>query len=333
MIISRTPLRISFFGGGSDYPVYVKRHGGITLATAIDKYIYITLHKLLPVKKFYYTFFYSKIEECNEIDEILHPSIRESLRFMENKIRLEGHVTADLPARSGLGSSSAFTVGFLHALQILKGKCPAPKQVAEDAVFVEQQLIRERVGSQDQYACALGGMNLLKFQPSGDVDAYPVPNRRFSELHSCLLLFYTGVQRFAHDILAEQEQNTAMGKNDVPLEELKQLALEGLNILSSETPIDSFGHLLDIAWNLKQACSGKIANDMIRKQYMIAKDNGAIGGKLLGAGGGGFFLIFANPDCHERLKEKLFPWVHIPFQFAANGTEIIFRQDKYESLY
>ena len=328
MIIVKTPLRISFFGGGSDYPAYVKRYGGITLAAAIDKYIYITLHKLLPVKEFQYTFFYSKIEECNHLDEILHPGIRESLRFMRNQMHLEGHVTADLPARSGLGSSSAFTVGFLHALYALNGKRVTRKQLAADAVFVEQNLIRERVGSQDQYACALGGMNLLKFQPSGEVEVLPVPTARLPELHSNLLLFYTGVQRFAHEILAEQEQNTLEGRIDKPLEDLKALALEGMDILSSpDIPMDDFGRLLDTAWNLKQKCSSKIATDMIRKQYATAKENGALGGKLLGAGGGGFFLVYANPDSHERLKEKLHPWISIPFHFPAAGTKIIFRQE------
>lgn len=325
MIISKTPLRVSFFGGGSDYPSYVRKHGGMTLAAAINHFTYVTVFPLSEIMDKKLIAHYSKVERVDRLDEILHPSIRETLRYLDIQAGVETHIVADLPARSGLGSSSCFTVGFLKALLKLQKYDISNQEIAAKAVDIEQNWIKERVGAQDQYSCAIGGINLFRFQADGKVEIERIAQNRLKELSSHLMLFYTGVQRFAHEILDEQLARTSAGDLDQTIGQMKKLAEEGRDILNSrDESIEKFGYLLDEAWRLKLNCSSKIADEFTRNQYDKAIKNKALGGKLLGAGGGGFFLFFCRPEDQTQLAEALLPWIQVKFDFSSQGSEIIF---------
>ena len=328
MIITRTPLRISFFGGGTDYPDYFRSHGGQTLGVAMNKYSYIILKDLAPLFEYNSCISYRKTELVKEVLDIQHPSVRECFRFFNINGNIEIHYIGDLPAKSGLGSSSSFTVGLLHALNVYMGKTPEALSLAADAVYVEREMIQERVGLQDQYTCALGGLVHLQYERDGSVhmNRVRISQTRFSQLESHLMLFYTGIQRFAHDVLEEQMDKTNAGTITKDLNQLSEQVNQGLEILLSNCSIKEFGGILHDAWTIKRQLSSKISNQNIDDAYDRARKAGAIGGKLLGAGGGGFILFFADPTNQPAIEHALKGMPRIPFRFDTTGTKLYFNE-------
>jgi len=326
MIISRTPFRISFFGGGTDYKEWFEENGGSVLATTIDKYCYITCRYLPPFFEHKSRIIYSKMEQIQNIDEIQHPSVRETLRFMNIKKGVEIHHDGDLPARTGLGSSSSFTVGLLHALYALKGVMPSKVQLAKDAIYIEQEMIKENVGCQDQALAATGGFNKIEFGGSNHLNVRPITisKERLDLLQDHLMLFYSGLSRTASEIAGEQIKNIPRKKKE--LKTMYQMVDEAINILNGNGDITAFGKLLDENWKLKRSLCDRISNSYIDNIYDVALNSGAIGGKLLGAGGGGFVLFFVNPKNQSKLKAKLKSLLYVPFRFENLGSQIIFYQ-------
>lgn len=324
MIISRTPFRVSFFGGGTDYPGWYRENGGQVLSTSIDKYCYITLRYLPPFFEHRLRLVYSKIELCQKIDEIRHPAIRETMRFLNFDHSIEVHHDGDLPARSGMGSSSAFTVGFLHALYALKGMMPSSERLAQESITIEQEYINETVGSQDQCAAAYGGFNHIVFHRDGTIEVRPMTlsRSRISELSSHLMLFYTGIMRTASDVAVTYVEN--LHEKRELLKHMHSMVDEGVQILQSNRCICGFGELLNSAWEAKRSLSSNISNSVVDEYYARAQENGAIGGKLIGAGGGGFLLLFVPPSAQERVRGELSELLHVPFGFSRQGSQIIF---------
>lgn len=322
MIISRTPFRISFFGGGTDYPVWYRQHGGAVLATTIDKYCYLTCRYLPPFFEHRFRIVYSQIESCRSLDEIRHPAVREGLRHVNLDRGVEIHHDGDLPARSGMGSSSAFTVGLLHALYALKGHMVSKDQLAKESIYIEQERLKEAVGSQDQVLAAYGGFNHIAFFETGEFVVQPttIPSQRVQALNSHLMLFYTGIKRTASDIAHSYDLE---GKQK-QLRIMKDLVEEGLLILNSRSAITAFGQLLHEAWQVKRTLSPKVSNSYVDEIYNRARSMGAIGGKLTGAGGGGFMLLFVSPDRQEKVKKTFSKLIHVPFRFESSGSQIIF---------
>jgi D-glycero-alpha-D-manno-heptose-7-phosphate kinase len=323
MIISRTPFRISFFGGGTDYPAWYTKHGGAVLATTIDKYCYLTCRYLPPFFEHKIKVAYAKIENCHSIDEIQHPSVREVLRFLKIRNGVEIHHVSDLPARSGMGSSSSFTVGLLHSLYALKGQMPSKKQLAMESIYIEQEKLQEYVGSQDQASAAYGGFNHIILHQNGEISVRPitVSAERVKELNSYLMLFYTGIKRTASNIAASFVENIEEKKRQLRI--MKDLVDEGLAILSNGEKIDAFGELLNEAWLAKRSLSRIISNTTVDEIYDLAKSKGALGGKITGAGGGGFVLLCVPPAKQKNVKDALNKLIHVPFHFDFSGSQII----------
>lgn len=324
MIITRTPFRISFFGGGTDYPGWYREHGGAVLATSIDKYCYLTCRHLPPFFEHRIRVVYSKIENCNSLEEIEHPSVRETLRFLEYQRGVEIHHDGDLPARSGMGSSSAFTVGLLHALYALKGRMPGKHQLAMESIHLEQEILKETVGSQDQVTAAYGGFNHVLFHQSGEISVRPIilPPARLQELSSHLMLFYTGIKRTAAQVASTYVPSLESKRRQLRI--LRDMVDEAITILSGPGEIRAFGDLLHEAWQAKRAMSNHISSTEIDEIYETARTAGALGGKITGAGGGGFLLLFAPPRHHSHIREKLDGLLHVPFKFDTAGTQVIF---------
>jgi len=324
MIISRTPYRISFFGGGTDYPVWYESHHGQVLATTINKYCYITCRCLPPFFEHKHRIVYSHIESVHRIADIHHPAARACLQFMKIRAGIEVHHDGDLPARSGIGSSSAFTVGMLHALYALKGKMPARLQLALNAIHVEQKMLKEHVGSQDQMLAAFGGFNLVHFGGARHLQLHPItlPPQRISSLQSHLMLFYSGTPRISSEIAQEQVRQTpARGRE---LKMMCELTDTALDLLNSRRDIAEFGRLLHENWLIKRSLTSKVSNPQIDDIYMEARRTGALGGKVLGAGGGGFILLFARPEVQPDIRRRLHKLLHVPFEFETMGSRIIF---------
>ncbi len=327
MIISRTPFRISFFGGGSDYPVWFRENGGAVLATTIDKYCYITCRYLPPFFEHRYRIVYSRIENVCELSEIEHPSVRSVLDWLNCRQGLEIHHDGDLPARAGLGSSSSFTVGLLNAVNALYGRRISNEQLARDAIFVEQEIIRENVGSQDQISAAFGGFNKIEFRTDGDfkVSSVILSAEKVQMLQSHLMLFFTGISRTASDIAKTKMENLLNKYDEVT--RMTQMVDEAIGILSRPTEsVLDFGRLLDEAWSYKRRLSNKVSSPVIDAVYETAKKAGAIGGKLLGAGGGGFLLLFVEPERQMHVRECLANLIHAPFHFENSGSQIVLYQ-------
>jgi len=327
MIISKTPLRISFFGGGTDYPVWFRKNGGTVLGTTIDKYAYINCRYLPPFFEHKYKISYSKLEYVKSLDNIDHPSVRECIRYAGVKTGLEIHYDSDLPARSGLGSSSTFTVGMLNCLNALKMKYASKEELAKDAIIVEQKMIGENVGCQDQIHAAYGGLNNIEFFQDGNFTVKPVitSHGTIKALQDQCLLFYTGISRFASEIASEQIKNTPEKKTELNI--MQGMVNDALNILGGENVnIEDFGKLLHESWKLKRSLTNKITSDTINSIYETAIKAGASGGKLLGAGGGGFMLFIVKPELHEIVKQKLQNLLYVYFKFENTGTSIIFYQ-------
>lgn len=331
MIVSRTPHRISFFGGGTDYPSWYKKHGGKVLGAAIDKYCHISCRILPPFFDVRYRIVYSRIELVKEIDEIQHPSVRETLRYMGLDKGLVINHDGDIPARSGMGSSSAFTVGLLKALYALKGRLITKEELFKEAIHIEQNLIKEHVGSQDQVWAACGGLNTIEFLQNGEIVVKPVimKESNLRTFESKFMLFFTGLSRNASEVAQEQIEN--IPKRFAELSAMRELVDEAERIVASPSgDFREFGKLLNETWKLKKALSNRISNSEIDAIYETAMRKGAVGGKLLGAGGGGFIVFYVEPEHQDRVKEALKGYLHVPFKFDFLGSEIIvYRPDYY----
>ncbi len=323
MILSRTPHRISFFGGGTDYPEYYNEFGGKTLGVAIDKYSYINIRKLPPFFEHKHRIVYSKQENVNTISQIQHPSVRETLKYFNIDYGISIHHDGDIPARSGMGSSSAFTVGLINSINALNGKMSSKAQLTEQAIHIEQNIIKENVGSQDQTFAAYGGLNIINFLQNGKISVEPIilKQQRMLEFQNNIMLFFSGLSRTASDIVAEQIKKTSI--NIPNLNRMKDLVDEANNILTSNKDLNEFGELLNHTWELKKSLSSKVTNPQIDDMYKKALNAGALGGKLLGAGGGGFMAFYVEKHNQKKVKEALKNYLHIPFNFDFEGSKIV----------
>lgn len=324
MIISRTPFRVSFFGGGTDYPTWFREHGGSVLASCINRYCYITCRFLPPFFEHKSRVVWSKIELVNGQEDVTHPLIRELLKFLDIQEGIEIHHEGDLPARAGLGSSSAAAVGILHALYALHGKMVSKATLAREAIYVEQELLKENVGLQDQIQTAFGGLNRIDIAHDGSFQVRPIviDEMRIRGLEQHMLLFYTGIARHASAVAADQIR--AIPNRQRELHEMQAMVDLGVKILVSNGDLGDFGRLLHEAWLLKRSLSDKIAPAFVDEIYERARKAGALGGKLLGAGGGGFMLFFVRPDDHQRVLTALSELLMVPTEFDRSGTQIIF---------
>jgi D-glycero-alpha-D-manno-heptose-7-phosphate kinase len=327
MIITRTPFRISFFGGGTDYPAWFQKNGGEVLSTTIDKYCYITCRHLPPFFDYKHRIVYSAIENVKHWDEIKHPAVRGVLSQINCAKGLEIHHDGDLPARSGLGSSSSFTVGLLHALAALKGNYISKEQLARDAINMEQKVIGENVGSQDQIAAAYGGFNRIEFLRSGSFQVSPmvVKKQRMRDLNKHLMLCFTGFARYSSEVAQSTIAN--LKQREIELRRMREMVDEAVQILHScSRPIEEFGDLMHESWVCKRALSDKVSTPEIDAIYEKARGAGAIGGKILGAGGGGFMLLFVPPERQPAVRAALGGLVHVPFGFDEGGSRVVLYQ-------
>ncbi|MBU2250977.1 MAG: kinase [Candidatus Omnitrophica bacterium] len=331
MIISRTPFRISFFGGGTDYPVWYKENEGSVISASINKYCYVTCRYLPPFFGYKYRIVYSEREAVKKLSQIKHPSVRECLGFMNLDKGVEIHHDGDLPARTGLGSSSSFTVGLLNALYALKGNMITKKQLALEAIHIEQERIKEHVGSQDQTIAAFGGFNKITFN-SHNIEVQPVTVdlEKMQHFQKHLMLFFTGFSRTASEIAEEQIRKTANKKKELSaMHEMVAAAMDILN--QSKDSYDEFGKLLNENWMLKRSLTSKISTPVIDEIYESAIRAGASGGKLLGAGGGGFILFFVKPELQPQVRKALGELLYVPFKFDTLGSQIIYYAPDHQS--
>jgi D-glycero-alpha-D-manno-heptose-7-phosphate kinase len=327
MIITRTPFRMSFFGGGTDYPAWYAEHGGAVLATSINKYCYITCRHLPPFFEHKHRIVHSLIENVQTIEQIKHPAVRAILGWAGCERGLEIHHDGDLPARSGLGSSSSFTVGLLHALAALEGRYASKEYLASTAIHVEQNVIGENVGSQDQVSAAYGGFNLVEFHRNGSFSASPVILRqeRLAEFESHLMLCFTGFSRIASEVAKSQIAN--LRERQAQMHRMRDMVDEAIAILqSSNAPIEELGKLLHESWLCKRSLSDKISTSDIDYLYQEAIKAGAIGGKIMGAGGGGFLMLFVKPELQDNVRERLKHLIHVPFKFEDGGSRVVMYQ-------
>ncbi|MEM8639613.1 MAG: kinase [Cyanobacteria bacterium P01_G01_bin.54] len=326
MLMSRTPLRISFFGGGTDYPSWCRQQGGSVLATTIDKYCYVTCRYLPPCFEHRFRVVDSRIENCQAIDEIQHPAVRATLEYLNLNRGLEIHHQGDLPARGGLGSSSAFTVGLLHTLYHLQGQRPDKQQLAQESLHIEQDILQETVGSQDQVCAAYGGFNHIHFMAHGEISVRPVPvsRDRLHQLNRHLMLFYTQIRRTTTASAIASSYVPDLTQQHRQLHRMQDLVNAGLNVLVDNHDLNQFGELLHEAWQIKRGLGAKISNAQINELYSNARAAGAVGGKLTGAGGGGFLLLFVPPEQQAAVRDRLKPLIPVSFQFEFAGSQIIF---------
>ncbi len=330
MIISRTPHRISFFGGGTDYPQYYLKHGGKVLGAAIDKYCYLNVRRLPPFFSHKHRIVYSEQENVKNIEDIRHPSVRETLKYLGINYGVSIHHDGDIPARSGMGSSSAFTVGLLKSMLALEGRHIAAADLAAKAIHIEQDLIRENVGSQDQTFAAHGGFNTIDFMRNGEIRVEPVimPPARLSQFEDSLALVFTGLSRIASEIAGEQIGRIA--DNQSQLSRMRQLTDQAHAILTDpKSNLREFGALLNETWKLKKQLADRITNEAIETLYNRAISAGAIGGKLLGAGGGGFMLFFVEPEKRASFSRAMQDCLEIPIKFDFDGSKIVVYQPNY----
>jgi D-glycero-alpha-D-manno-heptose-7-phosphate kinase len=324
MVITRTPLRISFFGGGTDYPVWYRENGGSVLSTTIDKCCYITCRWMPPFFDYHSRVSYSKIENVSANSEIWHPSVRGCLQFLGIEDGLEIHHIADLPARTGLGTSSAFSVGLLLGLYALKNQMRDKHALAADAIHVEQDLLQEAVGAQDQVSAAYGGFNRINFLPDGSIDVQRIlaSQNRLADLEQHLALYFTGFSRTASEVATEQVKMTPNRKTE--LNAMLKLVDEAEAIVTDpRSSLDDFGRLLHEGWQLKRSLTNKITTPEIDEIYEAGRAAGALGGKLLGAGGGGFMLFFVPPERREELRLRLKKLLCVPFSFSHKGSQVV----------
>ena len=324
MIITKTPFRMSFFGGGTDLEDYFKKYGGAVLSTTIDKYCYVNVRHLPRFFEYSTELSYSKTERVNSVEQIQHPAIRNAMKMLDMyEIRLT--YEADLPARSGLGTSSSFAVGMLNAFYALKGKFADKKKLADEAIYLERVLCEEAGGWQDQIAASFGGMNRIDFNKNGTYDVNPIiihPERK-KQLNDNLLMFFTGFTRFSSEI---QKENKSAYKDKIEqLKMMHDLVNEAERILEDKcSDLDDFGRLLDKTWKLKRQTGSAITTSSIDELYEKGIKAGALGGKLLGAGGGGFVLFYVQPDKRENIMNEMRDLLYVPFSFEDGGTRVIY---------
>jgi len=324
MIITRTPLRVSFFGGGTDYPVWYREHGGSVLSTAIDKCCYITCRRLPPFFEYHSRVSYSKVENVGSNEAIEHPSVRACLKLLGIEEGVEIHHVADLPARTGLGTSSAFTVGLLLGLHALQDQMRDKHTLATEAIHVERDLLHEAVGAQDQVSAAYGGFNRINFNTDGTIEVKRIltSQNRFAELQQHLALYFTGFSRTASEVAQEQLRMTPHKEKELGM--MLQLVNEAEAILTSPNhSLHDFGRLLHESWQIKRTLTQKISNASIDEIYEAGLSAGALGGKLLGAGGGGFMLFFVPPERREALRARLKKLLCVPFAFSNAGSQVV----------
>jgi D-glycero-alpha-D-manno-heptose-7-phosphate kinase len=324
MIISRTPFRVSFFGGGTDFPEFYREHGGATLATGIDKYCYLSVHSLGPFFKHRLRVSYAQTETVRHATEIQHPLVRECLGLLRMDDGMEINHVADLPGRTGLGTSSSFTVGLLNSLHAFRNESPTAAQLAQESITVERERVGDSGGHQDQYAAAFGGLRRFDFTAQG-VTARALdlaPDRR-QALSDRLLMFFTGVESSAENILQEQKRRVA--QNVPALLEMRAMVGEAERLLTGRADLSAFGRLLHESWQRKRSLSSGISNTAIDQAYEAAVRAGSLGGKLLGAGGRGFLLLYAEPDRQDAVRAALPGLQEIPFNFSSEGSRIIFQ--------
>ena len=321
MIAVQTPFRLSFFGGGTDYKPFFDEYGGSVLSTTFDKYVYTVLRRCPPFFEHHTSLRYAKSESVRFTEEIEHPLIRNCMLYT-NVHNLSISYDADLPARSGLGSSSAFAVGLLQAMYAFQGKYVSKQKLAEDAIYVERELCAESGGWQDQIAAAYGGFNRFDFSSDGfSVKPVIISPKRKQEIEQCLMMFFTGISRLSDTIASTQI--AAIRDKTAQLLEMKKLVDDAENIICSKADISEFGKLLDYAWTLKRGLTSNISTDYIDEIYQKAKNAGATGGKLMGAGGGGFMALFGEPDVQPKIRKALKDLVYVPFSFENEGSKII----------
>jgi D-glycero-alpha-D-manno-heptose-7-phosphate kinase len=326
MIISRTPFRISFFGGGTDYPDWTDHEDGAVLSTAIDKYCYISCRYYPPFFNVKHRIVWSKVELPLYREEIVHPAVREGMKYLgfDDSVGLEIHHQGDLPARAGMGSSSSFAVGLIKALQALRGQIVGKQRLAEMAIELEQKVLNEKVGAQDQVAAAYGGFNVIRFRKQGRflVEPVTIPKSRLNELESHLLLFYTGTDRLASEVASHVVAN--LQAKAASLRTMRAMVDEGVDILSGSRSLDDFGRLLHESWLLKRSISSAVSNTTIDGVYDLAIKHGALGGKLLGAGAAGFMVFYVPLEKKAAVIKGLSNFLHVDFRFEPEGSSIIF---------
>lgn len=330
MIITRTPFRISFFGGGTDYPDWFREHGGAVLATSIDKYCYLTVRHLPPFFEHKHRIVWSRVELTRSVEEIQHPAVRAILAEMNGSDEAQGyeiHHDGDLPARAGLGSSSSFAVGLVNAMHALNGRMVSKQELAKEAIRIEQDVLRENVGCQDQVTTAHGGFNRIDFHRNGGIDINPMilPRETLNRLQDSMLLVFTGISRYASVIAAKQIDNLKARTNE--LLAMQQMVDEATSILrGANDPIESFGRLLNENWKLKRALAKEIATDRINEIYDAAMAGGAYGGKVLGAGGGGFMLFVVPEAYRQSVKDRLQTLINVRFRFETSGSKVLYAE-------
>ena len=323
MIISKTPYRISFFGGGSDYPNWFNRYTGKVLSTTINKHIYISCRFLPNFFNHKYRIVWSKIENVKNVNQIEHSAVKNLLKHLKFNKGLEIHYDGDLPARSGMGSSSCFTVGLMKALEEIKERNISKKYLAQKSIYFEQKIMNEIVGSQDQISASYGGFNKITFKKN-NFRLKKIENKKsIQKLENNLVLIYTGINRTAHKIAASYTKKLTTEKK-IYINKIISLVDEGEKLINSGS-IDGFGELLNNAWYLKKKLSNSITNKKIDQLYQLLIKNGAVGGKLLGAGGGGFLLMYVEKKSRKKFLKKLPNLIDIPFKFSSEGSKIIFK--------
>jgi D-glycero-alpha-D-manno-heptose-7-phosphate kinase len=330
MIIVRTPFRISFFGGGTDYPAWSCQHGGGVLATTVDKYYYVTCRWLPPFFDHRYRITHSKVEDVKEVNDITQPAIKAVLNHYESISDGQGveiHCVADLPSRSGLGSSSTLLVGLLHVMEALLGRLASQSWLAQQAIYFEQQILKENVGSQEQVASAFGGLNFIEFSKEGHfkVEPLPINSERRKSLNNNLLLFFTGFSREAAQSAKSLVDN--IDSRNVKLHRIRSMVDDAVEILISGKDLRLFGELMHEYWLLKRSLSDMVSSPDIDKIYETARLNGAVGGKLLGAGGGGFILFYVEPERQHDVCRALSNLIRVPFRFENEGSRIIYYRE------
>lgn len=330
MIITRTPFRISFFGGGTDYADWFREHGGAVLATSIDKYCYLTVRHLPPFFGHRHRIVWSQVELPKSIDEIRHPAVRAILSEMndgDEEYGYEIHHDGDLPARAGLGSSSSFAVGLINAMHAINGRMVSKHELAREAIRIEQDVLREHVGCQDQVTTAHGGFNRVDFHRNGNIDVNPIilPRERLERLQDSMLLVFTGISRFASDVAGKQIENLKSRTNE--LTAMHQMVDEATSILASAgDPVEPFGRLLNESWQLKRKLAAGVTTDRVDEIYQSAIAAGAYGGKLLGAGGGGF-MLFVVPEGHkDAVRARLVSLINVRFRFETGGSKVLYAE-------
>ena len=330
MIITRTPFRLSFFGGGTDYRPWFENNGGLIIASAMARYCYLTVRRLPPFFEHKTHVVYSKIESVQSHDQIIHPSVKHCLQFLNIEEGLEIHHDGDLPARSGIGSSSSFTIGLMHALHALQYKMVTKDTLASEAITVEQDMNREDVGIQDQIMAAFGGLQVIKMGPGTGYSVKPliVSPDYLKSLEDHVLLGYSGVSRYSTQYAKAQINNIQNGSSNERLRGIQAIAKEALELFQRQANLEDIGKLLDQSWQMKRQLIQGMSNEMIDDVCETAKNNGAFGGKLMGAGGGGFFMFLAPPYKHQAIKEALKNVkVWVPFKIDMTGSQVIFHHD------